>query len=124
MSANYNDGSIPYGSQVVTLMASTTHTTGTTYIADNIEFSDPSKEILRTNQIDEPSGSVDYSDFSRATSTLQMATTSTPLPSKGSVASLSRAGGTSAFYRVFDVTEPQSKDAARVINVTWKKIIN
>ena len=78
-----NDGGIPYGSQVLTLLATTTATSGTTYIADNIDFTDPSKEINRTNQLDEPSGSVNYDDFQRATATLQLATTTTPLQLAG-----------------------------------------
>ncbi len=124
MAAFFNDGSLPYGSQVLTLLATTSATTGTTYIADNIEFNDASKEINRTNELDEPSGSVNYEDFERATATLQLATTSTPAPTKGHVAQLQRAGGTSYWYFVFDVTEPKSKDAAHTVNVTFKRKIN
>jgi len=123
MSAFYNDGSIPYGSQVVTLLATTTATTGTTYIADNINFSDPSKEINRTDQLDEPSGSVNYEDFERATATLQLATSSTPPPTKGYVCQLTQPGGTQVWYFVFDRELPVAKDAAHVANVTLKRKI-
>jgi len=78
MSAFLNDGGLPTGSQVLTLLATQTATTGITYIADNFDFTDPSKEILRTNQIDEPTGSYHYNDFMRASATLQLATSTTP----------------------------------------------
>lgn len=124
MAAFINDGGIPYGSQVITLKATTAATTGTDYIADSVDFSDPSKEINRTNQIDEPTGSVNYNDFQRATATLQFATTSTDTPIKGYVAALARNDGTTAWYFVFDVSEPQAKGEDHKCNVTFKKLIN
>jgi len=124
MAAFINDGAIPYGSQVITLKATTSATTSTAYIADNVDFSDSSKEINRTDQLDEPSGSVNYSDFKRATATLQFATTSTPTPGKGYVAVLTRNDATSATYFVFDVSEPQAKGEDHKCNVTFKELVN
>jgi hypothetical protein len=124
MSANFNDVGIPYGSQTLVLLATTTATTGITYIADNIDFQNPSKEILRTNQLDEPSGSVDYDDFMRATATLQRGTTTTNAPTKGYVCQLTPPGAAAAiWFRVFDFSTPQAKDQAHTFNVTFKKVI-
>jgi hypothetical protein len=119
-----NDGSIPYGSQVLTLLATTTATTGTAYIADNIDFSDPSKEINRTNQVDEPSGSVNYDDFQRATATLQLATTTTPLPTKGHVAQITVGAGETLWFFVYDRTAPKNKGEDHKCNVTFKRLYN
>lgn len=123
MAAFINDGAIPYGSQVLTALATTTATTGTTYIADNIEFQNPSKEINRTDQLDEPSGSVNYDDFQRGTATLQLATTGTAAPAKGAIISPVFAGVTVTCF-IFDVSTPQSKDGAHTCNITFKKLEN
>ncbi len=123
MSANFNDGSIPYGSVTLVLLATTAATTGTTYVADSIEFHEPSKEILRTNQLDEPSGSLDYNDFARATATLQRGTSTSNAPTKGYVCQLTPPGGSATWFRLFDFTTPQAKDQAHTFNVTFKKII-
>lgn len=124
MSAFVNDGSIPYGSQVLTLLATQTATTGVTYIADNIDFSDPSKEINRTNQIDEPTGSVNYNDFMRCTATLQLATTTTPLPQKGYFCSITVGPSETFTFFVFDRSAPEEKGADRKCNVTFKRAYN
>lgn len=124
MSANYNDGSIPYGSEVITLQATTTATTGTVYIADNVNYSLPSKRIERTDQNDEPSGQVSYNGFASLTTTLQRATTSTPVPTRGYVASFLQPGGTSAWYYCDTVDTPEAKDKANEFNCTFFKKIN
>ncbi len=124
MSENYNDGAIPFGSVAIALKATTAATASITYIADNLDFSNPSKEILRTNQIDEPSGSIDYNDFQRATATLQRATSTTDAPTKGYLCQLTPPGGVQAWWRVFDVNTPQQKDQAHTFSVTFKKCVN
>jgi len=119
-----NDGGIPYGSQVLTLLATTTATSGTTYIADNIDFTDPSKEINRTNQLDEPSGSVNYDDFQRGTATLQLATTTTPLPAKGAVAQITVGVAETFWFFVYDRSAPKAKGEDHKCNVTFKRLYN
>lgn len=76
MSAPWNDGSIPYGSRVLTINS-------VAYVANNIRIRRPAKTIKRTNEIDEPTGSVGVSDFVEGTAELQLATSSTAEPQNG-----------------------------------------
>jgi hypothetical protein len=112
MAAFTNDGSIPYGSKVLTIGA-------VAYIADDINVSRPSKKISRTNQIDEPAGSVNYDDFATFTATLQLATTSTVPPAKGATCTVTFDATTgSETWFVFDRTEPFQKDQETKVQVT------
>ncbi|PAW76820.1 MAG: hypothetical protein B9S32_13865 [Verrucomicrobia bacterium Tous-C9LFEB] len=77
MAAIKNDGSIPYGSKVLTIAT-------VTYVADSIKVSRPSKVIERTNEIDEPSGQVIIGGFVTGDATLQLATAATAYPPLGS----------------------------------------
>lgn len=125
MSAFKNDGSIPYGSKVLTVGAASGGAGGTTYIADDIQLSRPSKKIMRTNQIDEPVGSVNYDDFVSFTATLQLATTSTVPPSKGWETTVTFDSTTSAeVFFVFDRTEPFVKDQETKVQVSFHKKYN
>ncbi|MGC3961327.1 MAG: hypothetical protein QM813_26390 [Verrucomicrobiota bacterium] len=84
MSAFKNDGTIPYGSKVLTVGSSSGGSEGTTYVAEGIQLTDPSGLILRKNEIGEPSGQVAFNNEVRSfTCTLQLATTSSVPPSKG-----------------------------------------
>jgi hypothetical protein len=84
MAALKNDGTIPYGSKVLTVGSSGGGSGGTTYVADNIELTRSTGAILRTNELGEPSGRVLYkNDVDSFTCTLQLSTTSTVPPSLG-----------------------------------------
>ena len=84
MAALKNDGTIPYGSKVLTVGSSGGGSGGTTYVADNIELTRSTGSILRTNELGEPSGRVLYkNDVDSFTCTLQLSTTSTVPPSLG-----------------------------------------
>ena len=84
MAALKNDGTIPYGSKVLTAGASAGGSGGTTYVADNIELTRSTGAILRTNELGEPSGRVLFkNDVDSFTCTLQLSTTSTVPPSLG-----------------------------------------
>jgi hypothetical protein len=116
MAAFENDGSIPYGSQVLLINS-------VNYIADSIEFQRPSKEINRTNELDEPTGSVNYEDFHRATATLQLAAAATAIPAKGQDVTI-LVGGANVNFFVYDVTIPLQKDQDQKVNVTFKRKYN
>jgi hypothetical protein len=84
MAALKNDGTIKYGSIVLTVGAASGGSGGTTYVADNIELTRSTGAILRTNELGEPSGRVLYkNDVDSFTCTLQFATTSTVPPTLG-----------------------------------------
>jgi len=118
MSAFTNDGTVQYGSRVLTI-------NGVDYVADNCEVTRPSKTIERTNEIGEPSGQVSYEGFVTGSATLQLATGSTAIPVQGLefsttwVASI----GPETFY-IDSVTQPESKDAEKKVNVTFRKKYN
>ena len=76
MAATYNDGTVQYGSKVLTINA-------VTYAADNITVNRPTKAVDRTNELGEPSGSVGIADFVAGSCTLQLASGSTAEPANG-----------------------------------------
>lgn len=115
MSAFTNDGTIPYGSKVLTIG-------GVIFIADDIQVSRPSKKISRTDQLDEPSGSVNYEDFHSFTATLQLATTATVPPAKGATCTVTfdDVYGSESWF-VFDINQPFQKDQETKVQVTMHK---
>lgn len=135
MSAFKNDGTIPYGSQVLSIGtlvpgATPTISSGVSYVADNISISRPGKTIERTNQLDEPSGQVSYPGFVTGSATLQLATTSTlvPLHGKHFVLTVFDTDGDAdndveAFY-IDSVDQPISKDSETKVNITFRKAYN
>lgn len=65
MAATFNDNNVQYGSRTLSI-------NGVTVIADTFTPTFPTKEILRTNELDEPTGSVAVPDFVRVTAQLQV----------------------------------------------------
>ena len=76
MAALWNDGSIPYGSEVLTINS-------VTYIAENVSFDNPSVVQQRRNEANEPTGSFGVQDFVTGSATLQKAATGTVVPTPG-----------------------------------------
>lgn len=76
MAALWNDGSIPYGSEVLTINS-------VTYIAENVSFDNPSVVQQRRNEVNEPTGSFGVQDFVTGSATLQKAATGTVVPTPG-----------------------------------------
>lgn len=84
MAALKNDGTVFYGSKVLTVGSSGGGSGGTTYVADNIELTRATGAILRTNELGEPSGRVMFkNDVDSFTCTLQLASSATVPPSLG-----------------------------------------
>lgn len=128
MSAVKNDGTIPYGSDVIaigTFTGGAPPTIGSTtnYVADSISFNRPAKVIERTNENDEPSGQVIVAGFVTGSATLQLATTSTAYPTQGQHFTHSISG--SAEYFVIDsVDQPLTKEGESKVNITFRKVYN
>lgn len=118
MSAYKNDGTIPYGSRVLTI-------NGVDYVATNIEIRRPEQAIKRYNQLGEPSGSVGIADFVEGTATLQLATTSTVIPVQGLEfsATFIVSVGSETFY-LTEITQPEGQTSEKLINVTFRKKYN
>lgn len=119
MSAVYNDGTVQYGSKVLTINS-------VAYAADNITVNRPTKAVDRTNELGEPSGSVGIADFVTVSATLQLASGSTAIPPLGSVTAATTfdaAVGAEVFYTT-SVSQAFVKDGETKVNWTGKKKIN
>ena len=118
MSAFKNDGTVQYGSRVLSINS-------VSYVADNVTVNRPGKTIERTNEIDEPSGQVSYTGFVTGSATLQLASGSTVIPVQGLtftetfVASI----GSETFY-LDSVDQPEDKAGEKKVNVTFRKQYN
>jgi hypothetical protein len=91
-----NDGGVVFGSQVVTINS-------VAYVAENIDFDDPSKNIVRTNENGVPDGQVFIDDVASGSATLQLASASTVAPPKYAEFSITPVGGAAAI--TFIVTQ-------------------
>lgn len=118
MSAAINDGSIPYGSQVLTINA-------VTYVAESITLSEPTNVIERMNELGEPSGQVLVNQFNTGSATLQLASTSTAHPANGMTftADLQKAGSNQT-YIVSEVSPQLGQQAAKTVNISFRQKIN
>ena len=67
MAALWNSGTIPYGTEVVSIG-------GGTYIAENISVDQNTTVIQQRDRNNEPSGSVGIADFASGSATLQVPT--------------------------------------------------
>ncbi len=117
-SPQFNDGTVQYGSRVLTI-------NGVTYVADNITVNRPTKRIERTDQIGEPSGSVGVAGFVTGSCQLQIATSSTAEPQGGYTftVTLDATIGAETFY-IESPGRTENKDAEKKINVTFVKKYN
>lgn len=111
----WNNTTIPYGTRVLTIAA-------VIFIANNIRVNRPVKIIKRTNQIDDPTGSVGIADFVEGSCELQMATSTTALPASGATFTVTFDAtiGAEVFY-VANIEAPEEKAGDRKINITFIK---
>lgn len=112
----YNDGNIPFGSVVVTL-------SGTPYVAEDIDFDEPSTSIIRRSEINVPNGAVHIKDIIKAPMTLQLASNVTPIPARFAVVSVSFRGASKDFV-VTRVGQPYKQDDIRKIKVEITEKLN
>ena len=118
MAAIYNDGTIVYGSRVLTINS-------VAYVADNLTISRPTKSVDRTNDLGEPSGSVGIADFVTGSATVQMASSSVVEPENGTsfTDTFDTTIGAETFY-VTSCTRNESKDAEKKCSINFKKKYN
>lgn len=113
MALPYLDGTVAYGSRQVTF------STAGAMVADSIELTRPTNVLERTNELGAPSGFVVVPGFVTGTATVQ-------LPTGGTVPTLSETftvnfGGGNELFVVTEVGQPESKDALKVVNVSFRK---
>lgn len=118
MAAIKNDGTVPYGSVVLTINA-------VTYVAESFNVTRPTTKIERLNELNEPNGKVTIANFVTGTAVLQLATTSTVIPAAGQEFSLTldSAIGSETFY-VTDREQPLSQGEAKKCSITFDKKYN
>ena len=116
MSAFKNEVTVQYGSQVLTIG-------GEAYVADNITINRTSKTILRTNEIDEPSGQVSYKgEPDTGTAQIQLASGSATTPQQGETFTADLGFGSETYY-VTDISKPFAKDGETKLNITFRESI-
>ncbi len=117
---DYNDGSVPFGAQVVTI--------GTTpYVAENVTYTEPSTVIERRDEDGDPSGQVVVAGFGSGSATLQLATTLTVIPAVGATFTLTRNGGATAATVgavITEVAEAQAQLDAKKCNINFRRRYN
>ena len=132
MAAFRNDGTVQYGSMVLSIGAVAagnppTLSGGVSFVADNIEISRPGKTIERTNELDEPSGQVSYAGFVTGSATLQLATSAILSPALGRGFTLSVHDGDSSgtveaeWFYIDSLSTPFAKDGERKVTITFRK---
>ena len=128
MSAFKNEITVQYGSQVLSIGAIATGppvsiTAGVSYVADNITINRTSKTILRTNEIDEPTGQVSYKgEPDTGTAQLQLAADATAVPTQGHGFIADLGFGNEVYY-LTDISQPLAKDGETKVNVTFRESI-
>ena len=118
--ASYNDISVPFGSQVVTIGA-------TAYVAENINFTAGTTVIERRNAVGDPQDQVLVDNFDTGTATLQFATTLTVVPARGATFTVIRNGGaTPATVGVLisEVGEVYTQLDAKKANISFRRRYN
>jgi hypothetical protein len=112
----FNDGSIPFGSQVVTI-------NGTPYVAEEIEFEEKSTAIYRRNEVNVPNGGVYISDLVKGKMTLQLGSNTTPVPENQSRVTMTFLCASKDFV-VTNVTQPQKQDEIHKMKMEITEIQN
>ena len=96
MAALWNSGTIPYGTEVVSIA-------GGSYIAESISVDQNTTVIQQRNENNEPSGSVGIADFASGSATVQIPTGGGP-PSVGDEATI---GGVAMYVSKVSATQSQ-----------------
>jgi hypothetical protein len=112
----FNDGNIPFGSQVVTI-------NGTEYVAEEIEFEEKSTAIYRRNEINVPNGGVYIQDLVKGKMTLQLASNDTPVPEGQSLVTMDFRGE-SRTWVITNVSQPQKQDQIHKMKMEITEVLN
>jgi hypothetical protein len=115
MAAFKNDGTVQYGSRVLTINS-------VAYIAENVTVSRPGITIERKSELDEPNGQVSYAGFVTGSATLQLASGSTVIPVQGLSFSTTfvTSIGSETFY-LDSVDQPESQGSAKTVGISFRK---
>lgn len=120
MAVVINDGSVQYGSRVLTIPV----TTGTAFVFDNVEIQRGTNVIEQTDELGEPSGQVLVDAFVTGSGVCQMqASTDAPILGEIFTETFDSTIGAESFY-VSSVSTPETKDGEKKCNIEFRKKYN
>jgi hypothetical protein len=111
----FNDGGVPHGSRVLNI-------NGVNFVADNLTVTYGTKEILRTNATDEPSGSVAIPDFTRGTAQVQLSSSNAYVTEGENFTTNIR--GSNVTFLVQSVEVPETKGEEKKQSISFIKKYN
>ncbi len=130
MAAAWNDGTVRYGSRVLTITDTVGNTYGS-YVCDSISMNRPATVIERTDQLGEPSGSVGVNKFvNGSVSGAQFASGTAKQPLNGYTCTFTAdpAPGTAVpapeTFFIRDVSVSENKDSETKFNFNLTKKYN
>lgn len=111
-----NDGTVQYGSRVLTINS-------VTYIAEQIEVRRPTIIIERRSELNAPNGQVQTDDFVTGTATLQLASGATIIPDNGDTFSTTFDASSETFF-LSEVGQAESQGDAKKVSISFRKKYN
>jgi hypothetical protein len=115
--ADFNDGAIPFGVQVVTIGASG-------FVAENLSYTEPSNIIERRDEDGDPSGQVIIPGFGSGSATLQLAAITWVVPTRGATFNVLRKSGATFGAIISEVGESYSQLEAVKVNISFRRRYN
>ena len=124
----YNDGNLPYGAAVLTILANNAGA-DTQYDTDDFSLSFPSRRIERTNRYGVPNAAALIAQTPTGSCTAQIATNTTVLPAAGNVVYADITGFTADAtpgqgWIIDDVSPPFQKENYLVCRLTFHAKLN
>jgi hypothetical protein len=111
-----NDGNIPFGSEIVTIL-------GKSYVAEEIDFHEKSTKHYRRDERNVPNGGVYIEDITEGSMTLQLLTLADEVPANQSICTIPFRGENVDFV-ITDVQQPKKQDQIRKLKMTITRILN
>ncbi|HWL53867.1 MAG TPA: hypothetical protein VNQ90_15615 [Chthoniobacteraceae bacterium] len=113
----YNDGDIPYGSQIVTIGAQS-------YIASNISFEEGSNNVDSNNHVGVPRGQVLTATIPTGSAELQLQDSSQAPPARFSTFTLTDVGGGTQLVVISKVGRAWDAGGETKVSIDIRKVLN
>jgi hypothetical protein len=113
----HSDGSLQFGSQVVTIG-------GVNFVAEDISYELGTKELTRRNQYNVPEAEVLLDDIGTGSMTLQLPAADTAPPLRGDPFTLIDAGGASLPMKISKVGRTWKSDSLIMLKVDIRQKLN
>ena len=114
MAASFQDGLQPYGTFVMTIGS-------LGFVAESASLNTPAQVVETKNQIGEPNGLIGIPGFVSGSASVQLATTSYPIPTLGALFTYAFFSGTVCTYMISNVGHALSQSDVIKINVEFRK---